>query len=229
LAQNPETIVRVAQTLGIPLIEPVHAGEFLFRPGMHDLSEKAILGRTLEMNRGIEDGEEVIDILAHHPATARFIATKLVRRLVSDDPPESLVRRVATTFLNTDGDIREMLRVILTSDEFFAPAAWQAKVKSPFELTVSALRLLQGTTDGGQQLARQIAGMGQPLYQYLSPTGFPDTTNQWMSNGALLHRINFGIALAANRIPGTRIRLEAFNNDPNAAALHIGSPEFQRK
>jgi uncharacterized protein (DUF1800 family) len=122
-----------------------------------------------------------------------------------------------------------MLRVILTSDEFFAPQSWQAKTKSPFELTVSAIRLLQGTTNGGQQLTRLISQMGQPLYQYPSPAGFPDNADQWMSNGALLQRINFGIALTANRIPGTRVVLGAFNNDPKAAALYLGSPEFQRR
>jgi uncharacterized protein (DUF1800 family) len=191
--------------------------------------EKVVLGHRLQANRGIEDGEEVIDVLAHHPNTARFIAAALVRRFVKDDPPQSLVDRVAGIFMTTGGDIREMLRTILTSEEFFAPTSWQAKMKSPFDLAASALRLLQGTTDGGPQLARLISRMGQPLYQYPSPTGFPDKAEHWMSNGALLERINFGIALTANRIPGTRVISGEFNDDPGATALYVGSPEFQRR
>ncbi|HLQ79241.1 MAG TPA: DUF1800 domain-containing protein, partial [Terriglobia bacterium] len=223
MAQQARQAARVG--LGQP---PGQRGDFMFRPFMHDSGIKTVLGHTINAGGGIEDGEQVIDILAHHPSTARFIATKLVRRFVSDTPPPSLVDRVSATYMKTDGDIREMMRVILTSPEFAAPDAVQAKVKSPFELVVSAIRLLGGRTDGSPQLVQAIERMGQPLYRYEAPTGFPDRASYWMNNGVLVERINFGIALTSNRIPGTRVDLKGYK-DPESAALVLGSPEFQKK
>jgi uncharacterized protein (DUF1800 family) len=202
-------------------------GEFLFRPFMHDPGEKTVLGQRLTAG-GIRDGEQVIDILAGHPSTARFIATKLVRRFVSDTPPPALVDRVAATYTRTDGDIREMLRTILRSDEFWSAETFQAKTKSPFELAASAIRTLGGTTDGGRPLAQAIARMGQPLYQYQPPTGFPDSADHWMNNGAAIERINFSVELTANKIRGTTVSLGGFP-DSKAASMHIGSPEFQKR
>lgn len=191
---------------------------FVFRPRMHDRGEKTVLGVTIPAGGGIEDGEKVIAILAHHPNTARFIAAKLVRRFVSDDPPEALVERIASVYMATDGDIREMLRAILTSDEFNAPAAYRAKIKSPFELAISAIRSLDGVTDGSPRLARFIAGMGQPLYMYQPPTGYPDRAEQWVNTGALVERLNFALALAGNRIPGTRVDLATLASGLEGAA-----------
>src|SRR5262249_38960572 len=150
--------------------------------------------------------------LVHHPSTSRFIATKLVRRFVSDDPPATLVDRVASVYNETDGDIREMLRTIFTSDEFFSPEAYRAKAKSPFELTVSAIRALGGTTTGIPRLAQQVARMGQPLYQYQAPTGYPDRASQWMTSGSLIERLNFGVALSANKVPGASVDLTRFSD-----------------
>jgi uncharacterized protein (DUF1800 family) len=195
---------------------------------MHDNGEKIVLGQRIPSGGGIEDGEKVIDILVHHPSTARFIATKLVRRFVNDTPPESLVDRVSATFTKTDGDIREMLRVIFTSEEFYAPQNFQAKAKSPLEFAASAIRALDGVTDGSQPLAQTIERMGQPLYRYQAPTGFPDRADFWMSNGLVLERINFSIALTANRLQGTRVNLVGFN-DAKAASLFVGSPDFQKR
>src|SRR5262249_4820032 len=158
---------------------------------------------VIKAGGGIGDGEQVIDILAHHPSTAHFIATKLVRRFVSDNPPQSLVDRVAATYMKTDGDIREMLRTIFYSDEFMSPDNYGQKTKSPVEYAMSAIRSLDGHTNGSQQLAQMIGRMGQPLYQYQAPTGYPDRADEWMSNGTIIERINFAIGLAANRIPGT--------------------------
>jgi len=208
--------------------QPGQRGEFMFRPFVHDTGAKTVLGHSIKAGGGIEDGEQVIDILAHHPSTARFIATKLVRRFVSDTPPASLVNRVADTFMKTDGDIREMMRVILTSSEFNSAGAYQAKIKSPFELAVSAIRTLNGRTDGSPQIIQIIDRMGQPLYRYDAPTGFPDRATYWMSNGAEIERINFGIALTANRISGTRVDLKGYP-DAQAAALMLGTPDFQKK
>lgn len=230
---NANQAAQMQQQAGRPLIaqqlqqQAGQRGEFIFRPFVHDAGEKTVLGHTIAAGGGIGDAEQVIDILAHHPSTARFIATKLVRRFVSDDPPQSLVDRVAAKYMSTDGDIREMLGVIFTSPEFTAPAAFQAKTKSPLELVVSSIRSLGGRTDGSQQLVAILERMGQPLYRFEAPTGFPDRASYWMSNGSLVERINFGIALTANRISGTRIDLKGA--DPKSAALVLGSPEFQKK
>ena len=155
----------------------------------------------------MNDGLMVLDILAHHPATAKFIATKLSRKFVMDNPPPELVARVAAAFTKSDGDIRETLKAVFASPEFNAPENFRAKIKTPFELVVSAVRVTGGDTNGSPALHQWIARMGEPLYQYQPPTGYPDTAEHWVNTGALLERINFALALAANRIPGTRVDL----------------------
>ncbi len=193
---------------------------FVFRAAMHDPGEKVVLGRRIGAE-GMKEGERVIDILVRHPSTARFIATKLVRRFVNDAPPGSLVDRVASVYTQTDGDIRQMLRAILTSGEFFSAEAYRAKTKSPFELAVSSIRALGASTNGGPRLAQAVATMGQPLYRCQAPTGFPDRASQWNSSGALLERINFGIALASNRIPGTPVELSRFADESASADVLV--------
>ena len=183
------------------------AGKFNFNARAHDDGEKTVLGHKIPAGGGIKDGLMVLDIVAHHPSTAKFIATKLVRRFVSDDPPAALVDRVAQAFMKTDGDIREMLRTIFTSPEFNSPEAYRAKVKRPFELAVSAVRTLGAETNGGPQFHQWIARMGQPLYGFQTPNGYSDVAENWVNTGALLERMNFGLALVNNRIPGTRVDL----------------------
>ncbi|HXE59140.1 MAG TPA: DUF1800 domain-containing protein [Gemmatimonadaceae bacterium] len=187
---------------GWTIDRPQLGGGFVFRPALHDAGEKRFLGRTLDAGRGIEDGEQILDILARSPATARFIATKLARRFVSDSPPPALVERAAATFTRTDGDIRETLRTILTSPEFFSRDAYRAKVKSPFELVVSALRTVDAQPDTTPRTARIIARLGEPLYMHRDPNGYPETGDAWINTGSILNRINFGLALAAGRLPG---------------------------
>src|SRR5256885_13349413 len=127
------------------------AGTFIFRPAVHDNGEKMVLGHKIPAGGGEKDGLMVLDILAHHPSTAKFIATKLVRHFVSDDPPPALVERVAQTFLKSDGDIREVLKAIFSSPEFNSAGAYRTKVKRPFELAISAVRTLGADTNCGQQ------------------------------------------------------------------------------
>lgn len=189
------------------------AGSFIFRPGVHDNGEKIVLGHKIPAGGGVKDGLMVLDILAHHSATAKFIATKLVRRFVSDTPPPALVDRVAQTYLKTDGDIREMLRTIFSSPEFNSSEAYRAKIKRPFELAVSAVRTLGAVTNGGPQLHQWIARMGQPLYGFQTPNGYSDVAEDWVNTGALLERMNFALALVSNRIPGTRVNLAGFVGD----------------
>ncbi len=135
-------------------------------------------------------------MLARHPSTARHIAFKLARRLVSDDPPPALVERAAKTFMRTDGDIAQVVRTIVTSPEFFSRAAFRAKVKTPFELVVSARRAVDAPPDTSIATVRQIAQLGQPLFGWSTPEGFPDRGDAWINFGELYKRIRFGGALA---------------------------------
>jgi uncharacterized protein (DUF1800 family) len=200
-----QDIVNVARAFtGWTLEQPRRGGGFVFRPGMHDAGEKTVLGQRLSAGRGMEDGDQVLDIVASHPSTARFIATKLVRRFVRDDPPASLVDRAAETFRRTAGDIREVVRTIVTSQEFFATAAYRAKVKSPFELVVSALRAMNATPDMTPRSAQVVARLGQPLFLHQAPNGWPERGEAWINTGAILNRINFGLAMAGGALPGAR-------------------------
>ena len=190
-----------------------NAGKFYFNPRTHDDGEKIVLGHKIPAGGGVKDGLMVLEILAKHPATAKFIATKLARRFVSDEPPKSLVDRVAQTYTKTDGDIREMLRTIFLSPEFNSSEAYRAKIKRPFELAISAVRTLGADTNGGPQFHQWIARMGQPLYGFQTPNGYSDVAEDWVNTGALLERMNFALALASNRIPGTRADLSRFVGD----------------
>ena len=190
---------RVARAIEQRLPEP---GVFYFNPQVHDAGPKTVLGHELRGGRGIEDGEQVLDIIARHPATARHIATKLVRRFVSDEPPEELVARAAAEFMRTDGDIREVVRLIITSPEFFSSSAFRAKLKTPFEVVVSALRALDAAPDPTPRTAQIVQQLGQPIYGRATPDGWPDVASEWMGTGAILNRINFGLAVGARRVPG---------------------------
>jgi uncharacterized protein (DUF1800 family) len=199
-------VQEVARALtGWTIEAPQLGGGFVFRPELHDAGEKTVLGHVLPAGRGIADGEEVLDIVARAPATAHFIATKLARHFVSDDPPTALVDRCASTFSSTDGDIRATLRCIVTSPEFFSRASYRAKVKTPFELVASAMRAFGAPADTSPRAAQMVAQLGQPIYGHLTPDGWPDRGDAWMNSGAILNRINFGLRLAAGQIPGVRI------------------------
>jgi uncharacterized protein (DUF1800 family) len=206
------------------------SGEFEFHPRLHDSGEKTVLGKTIPAGGGMEDGKMVLDMLASHPSTMRFISTKLCRRFVSDNPPKSLVDRCVETWKKTDGDIREIVRMIVTSNEFFSKDAYRSKIKSPFEYAISSVRALGATieaepaesdTSGRKRppvglinvfapngtgqvnprlLCGQIGTLGQPLYNYGFPTGYPEESTKWVSSGALIGRINFALSLTNGRI-----------------------------
>jgi uncharacterized protein (DUF1800 family) len=182
-------------------------GGFVFRPAVHDIGAKTVLGNSFPPGGGMEEGERMIRILARHPATARHIAFQLCQRLVADDPPADLVARVARKFTATDGDLRQTVRSIVGSPEFFDPKYYRAKIKSPFEYAVSALRAAGGETDGALPIARAIAQMGEPLYLCQPPTGYSNVSSAWVNTGALVARLNFALALSANKLPGTEIDL----------------------
>lgn len=189
------------------------AGKFFFNERMHDNGEKIVLGQKIPAGGGMKDGLMVLDILARHPSTAKFLATKLARRFVMDNPTPELVARISAAYLKSDGSIRETLRAIITSPEFNSQAAYRAKIKTPFELAISAIRTLGGETNGGPSIHQWIARMGEPLYMYQAPTGYPDTAEDWVNTGSLLERLNFALALVSNRIPGTRVDLSRFAGD----------------
>ena len=207
-------VIEVARALTGWTMAPRQGTGFVFRPEIHDADAKVVLGHRLAAGRGIDDGEEVLDILARHPATARFIARKLAIRFVSDDPPAALVERAAQAFLRTDGDIRETVRTIVTSPEFFSRAAYRAKVKSPFELVASALRAIGASPDTTPRSAQMVGFLGAPIFGHQAPDGWPETGDAWMNAGAILNRINFGLALAGGRVPGASVE-----HWPDAARL----------
>jgi uncharacterized protein (DUF1800 family) len=186
-----------------------NAGTFFFNARMHDDGEKTVLGHKIPAGGGIKDGLMVLDILAHHQSTAKFIATKLVRHFVADNPPKALVDRVAAVFTKSDGDIRETLKAIFFSNEFNSPEAYRAKIKRPFELVVSAIRALGAETNGGPGTHQWIARMGEPLYGFQTPNGYSDAAESWVNTGGLLERMNFGLALASNQVQGTKVNLSS--------------------
>jgi uncharacterized protein (DUF1800 family) len=208
---------------GWTIERPQKSGQFIFRPRFHDDGEKVVLGHKIKPGGGLEDGMKVLQIVAEHPSTAHFISLKLCRYFVADDPPASLVDHIARTFSESNGDIRSVLKSILTSREFNSPAAFRAKVKSPFEFVASSLRTLGGETDGGAPLMGLIMRMGQPFFQYQAPTGYPDRGSNWINSGTLLARMNFSMALAANRIKGTQLNLQdvTTSDDPQAVWNHL--------
>ncbi len=211
---------------GWTIDKPRAGGGFVFRPALHDEGQKIVLGHVIKAGGGQSDGEQVLEILAKHPSTARFIATALVRRFVSDTPPPALVDRAAKRFRETDGDLREVTRAILTSPEFVSPEAASAKMKTPFEFVVSALRATGADVQDATPIVRTLQQLGMPLYQCQPPTGYKDTADAWVNTGALVDRMNFAVRLANQRLNGVSV---AVTEPVDDLALRIGGPEFQKR
>lgn len=190
---------------GWTLRRPGQGGGFYFNPRLHDYGKKVVLGYTIPAGQGIEDGFEVLHILAMDPQTAEHLAYELCQRFVADNPPPGLVERASKTYLATQGDIAAVLKTILTSPEFYSQGAYRAKIKTPFEYVASALRALGADTDGGQALYGEMAKMGEPLFMYEAPSGWDDVARTWVNSSALLARMNFALALCEGRIRGTQI------------------------
>jgi uncharacterized protein (DUF1800 family) len=188
---------------GWTLQQPELGGGFLFDPKKHEPGDKTVLGITIKEN-GENEGLQVLDMLSHNPKTAHFISLKLARRFVADNPPEALVERMAQTFLSSDGDIRDVLRTMFHSKEFWAPAVYRNKVKTPLEFVVSTIRATGTEVTNAQPLVQVIARMGMPLYQMQPPTGYPMVASAWMNSDALLDRLNFALALSNGKVGGTK-------------------------
>ena len=205
---------------GWTLRQPRNGGGFYYAPFMHDDGEKTVLGQKIPAGGGQKDGEMVIKILAKHPSTAKFIATKLARKFVNDEPSPALIDRLSQSFLKNDGDLRAMYKTLFASPEFWAVEAYRAKIKTPFEMTVSAVRALGADTNGTQPFHKWIQQMGEGLYLAQPPTGYADKAENWVNTGALLERMNFAIALSNNRIFGSRVNFapELKSAKPNEIA-----------
>jgi uncharacterized protein (DUF1800 family) len=224
-------VVNVARAFtGWTIHEPTRYGEFFFNPAMHDRDEKVVLGHTLPRGGGEDDGMKVIDLLSRHPSTAKFVARKLAQRFVADVPPAALVDRVAATFARTDGDLRAVTASLLLSKEFLSEGAWRSKVKSPMELVFSALRTLDADVTDTTALAQRITDLGQPLYGKSEPTGYPNTSEMWISSASIIARIGFATAVTSGKVPGVTVRRDAMpGGDPQRAAVLIASPDFQQR
>jgi hypothetical protein len=196
-------VTELARVLTGWTIQPLEQGTaFQFDPKKHDPGDKIVLGQTIPEN-GINEGMQVLDMLAHHPNTAKFIAKKLAMRFVADDPPPALVDRLAQKFLSTDGDIREVLRTLFKSPEFWSAKAYRAKVKTPFEFVISSLRATGTDLNNPGPMVGILNKMGMPLYQMVPPTGYSMTASTWMNSEALIDRMNYALALSNGQVGGT--------------------------
>lgn len=228
-SDNPMNQVREMAGRAAALAEKdnVEVGDFLFRANRHDEGEKTILGKVYDGKAGYREGVEVLQHLAEHPSTAIFICKKIAIRFVCDSPSLNLVQAMATTFQKTKGNIRSVLITMVNHPAFWEASVLREKVKSPFELAISAIRASQADVQQPLQISNWITRMGQRLYSYAAPTGYPDRANFWINTGSLLNRMNFGIAFAAGRIPGVKVNWLALNDnhEPESAedALRVYS------
>jgi uncharacterized protein (DUF1800 family) len=229
-------VVEVARCFtGWTIAAPRKGGGFEYNDKMHDHGQKVVLGHVIKAGGGMSDGLKVLEILAKHPSTAHFISLRLAQRFVSDNPPPSLVNRMAKTFRKSDGDLRKVMETMIYSGEFWSAAAYRAKVKSPFEMLVSAVRATNADVTSAFLLANEVRRLGEPLYGKLEPTGYSAANVEWVSSAGLLDRMNFALALANNRIPGVKTDAAAWEEyaqkDPLgvARALLARDPSEQTK
>jgi uncharacterized protein (DUF1800 family) len=215
-------VIAVARAFtGWTIYDPNRIAEFQFNPAFHDRKEKIVLGQKIPAGGGEQDGIQVIDILSRHPSTARFISKKLAQRFVADAPPQSLVDRMAATFTATDGDLRAVVETMLTSREFLSEGAWQAKLKTPLEMVLSAVRVLGADVSDPTALSQRIADLGQPLYGKAEPTGYSTASDAWSNSAGFLGRINFAGALAAGQIDGVKVDFSQLPGKGEAVARRL--------
>ena len=211
-------VIAVARAFtGWGIDAPRDGGSFKFDGAVHDNDPKVVLGKTITAG-GKRDGEEVLDLLAAHPATATFIATKLARRFIADEPPASVVQRAARVFTETKGNLREVTRAIITSPEFFSAEARRAKVKTPLEFVASAVRASGANVINPQPLVQALKTLGMPLYGAQPPTGWGDTAEDWINTGALLNRLNFALQLAGGQMRGVRVNVRSLAPNTSEAS-----------
>ena len=251
-----QDIIEVARCFtGWTIRAPRQGGDFFYNDRVHDKGAKTVLGVTIAAGGGKDDAEKVLDMLAKHPSTARFISRKLAVRFVADEPPPALLDRMAKTFLSTNGDIREVMKAMIASPEFNSQGAFRSKIKTPLEMTVSAIRAMDANVDTATAITQRLNELGEPLYRKVEPTGYPSKNSEWMNSSALLGRMNFALALTQGKLTGITVPADHLNLTlatplspttketlakaieglPEAqqpaltAGLLLGSPEFQRR
>ncbi len=216
---------------GWTIRQPQQGGGFWFNERLHDKGEKHVLGITISAGGGMDDGMKVLDILAHHPATAHFIARSLAIRFVSDDPPAPLVEKMAGAFLSSDGDLREVMRTMVNAPEFWSPDNFRSKVKSPLEMVVSAVRAVNGDVEMAMSMAGVMNQLGEPLYRKQEPTGYSNRGGDWMNSASLLARMNFANSLAQGKLAGIKVDAAQFLGEPQQIERNIllmdASPDAQ--
>lgn len=218
-----QDVINVARCFtGWTIAPPRNGSGFEYNDKMHDKGEKVVLGHKIAAGGGMNDGLEVLQLLARHPATAHFVSLKLAKRFVADEPPPALVNRMAKTFLQTDGDLRKVMQTMIQSREFWSQGAYEAKVKMPFEMVVSALRATGADVTSAFVLSNTIQQLGEPLYRKVEPTGYSSANAEWVNSAALLARMNFALSLAGNHIAGVQVDENAWQQmvqqDPMALA-----------
>ncbi len=214
--KEDKRINRLQRQAGVP--DDIESGEFYFNSRWHDNGTKTVMGQTINAG-GEKDGLKVLDMLVSSPNTAKFIAKKLAIKFVSDTPSDAFVGRIADAFHKSNGDIKTTLRAIFNDKEFYAPENYRAKIKSPIELAVSSVRTLGADTNASPAMVAMLTKLGEVPYGYQAPTGYPDLAADWVNTGALLERLNFAVAIASNRIPGTRVDLKAYDQKDKSKTL----------
>lgn len=204
-----QDVIQVARVLtGWSIARPAQGGHFQFNDWAHDYGAKTVRGVYFPAGHGMDEGLRLLHLLAIDPATMRHVSHQLCARFVTDDPPDGCVDDAVKAWRATDGDMREVLRAIVRSPDFWAPRAFRAKVKTPLEFVVSAVRAVGGDPDSTPRLAQVVTLLGQPLFLEPSPAGYPESQDEWVNSGALLHRMNAAVALAAGRLPGVSVALD---------------------
>src|SRR6266571_4040019 len=205
-----QDVINVARIFtGWSIKRPRQGGDFEFHEWAHDEGEKQVLGVRFQAGHGMDEGIRLLKLLANQPATMHHVSHQLCQRFVNDDPPDGCVDDAVAAWKRTEGDIREVLRAIFTSPEFWAAPNVRAKIKTPLEFVVSAARALSADPDTTPRLAQVVARLGEPLYLHVAPDGYPEREEAWVNSGALLDRMNAAVALAAGRLPGVAVSIDS--------------------
>ncbi len=221
-------VIQVARVLtGWTVERPLMGGNFLFNPNRHEPGAKKVMGKKIK-GHGEQQGEALLHMLASSPATGHFLSQELAVRFVSDNPPPALVDRMAKTYLASGGDISAVLRTLYHSPEFWSASDYRAKVKTPLEFVVSAARATNANIENFQPLIGTLNQMGMPLYGCIPPSGYDWNAATWVSTTSLVDRMNFALALAANRFPGIRVRFAPENANPAMASPQQQEAQLER-
>jgi len=224
-----QDVIEVARCFtGWTIANQQKGGGFEYKDKVHDKGQKTVLGHIIPAGGGMSDGLEVLQILAHHPATAHHLSLQLARRFVADDPPPSLVNRMTQTFLKSGGDLRQVTQTMVRSPEFWSQGAYEAKIKTPFELVVSAVRATNADVTSAFLLARELQKLGEPLYGKVEPTGYSSANADWVSSAGLLDRMNFALALVHNCVPGVTVNTAQWQSTAEEDPLKLARLVLQQ-